>query len=211
MTQANGVALHKKVSPTVRDEALRLAAEHGPAEASRRTGIPAATIRSWRRRVGESGPPAGVDPVAWADLKETAARDIWEAAQMALSKVRELLEVGEVGDAQRGALALAILLDKSLVLEAAAIAATNRRVRLAQDSAQHIVEVLTVFLVDALGLPFSEPVRKTLAGLLRQAAAGTRLAANESSAAEAHAEIRRWIAAELERDDSVDSGAFTPC
>ena len=192
--------MHKKVSPTVRAEALHLAAEHGAAEASRRTGIPAATIRSWRRRVGESGPPAGVDPVAWADLKETAARDIWEAAQLALSSVRELLEEGKTSDAQRAALALAILIDKSAMLEAAAIAATNRRVRLAQDSAQHIVEVLSVFLA-ALGLPFSEPVRKTLAGLLRQAAAGARLAADESRAAEAHAEIRRWIAAELESAD----------
>jgi hypothetical protein len=54
---------------TVKAEALRFAEEHGAAEAAKRTGVPAATIRSWRHRSGAAGPPAGVDPQTWQEQK----------------------------------------------------------------------------------------------------------------------------------------------
>lgn len=44
-------------TPDQRAEALRLLAEHGKAEAARRTGIPAGTIASWGVRNGVTAPP----------------------------------------------------------------------------------------------------------------------------------------------------------
>ena len=41
-----------------RTEALVLHVEHGPAEASRRCGIPVTTIRSWAKRAGKTSPRA---------------------------------------------------------------------------------------------------------------------------------------------------------
>ena len=45
-------------TPDQRDEALRLLAEVGKAEAARRTGIPAGTIASWGARAGITAPSA---------------------------------------------------------------------------------------------------------------------------------------------------------
>jgi hypothetical protein len=79
---------------TVKAEALRLAEESGAAEAAKRTGAPAATIRSWRHRSGAAGPPKSVDPQTWAERKRAGAEDAWEAAQEALARVRSLLVAG---------------------------------------------------------------------------------------------------------------------
>ena len=86
---------------TGKAEALRLAEEHGAAEAAKRTGVPAATIRSWRHRSGEAGPPKGVDPQTWAERKRAGAEEAWAAAQEALAQVRSLLVAGKTADAQR--------------------------------------------------------------------------------------------------------------
>jgi transposase-like protein len=53
----------------MRERALRRAREVGAAQAARELGVPAATVRSWRRRAGESGPPVGVDPNGWAEQR----------------------------------------------------------------------------------------------------------------------------------------------
>lgn len=64
-----------------RQRALELAEEHGAAEASRRTDVPAGTIRYWMHKTGRSGPPSGEDPQEWAARKMQGAREAWEAAQ----------------------------------------------------------------------------------------------------------------------------------
>jgi cell division septum initiation protein DivIVA len=51
-------------TPDQRDEALRLLAEVGKAEAARRTGIPAGTIASWGARTGVAAPAAEQTRVA---------------------------------------------------------------------------------------------------------------------------------------------------
>lgn len=71
-----------------RQTALDLYAEHGPAEAARRVGIPKATIASWARRDGlqtDAPPPNLVKAV--------------EAAALSNAKKRELLAAGLYEDA----------------------------------------------------------------------------------------------------------------
>jgi transposase-like protein len=70
--------------PETKQRALRRAAEVGSAQAARELGVPASSIRVWRVRAGQSGPPAGVDPQSWADRKEQAAHTTHQAAIEAL-------------------------------------------------------------------------------------------------------------------------------
>jgi hypothetical protein len=152
-----------------RERALRLAKELGAAEAARQSGVPAATIRSWLHRAGESGPPAGADPENWASSKEAGARQAWQTAHQALGRVRELLDAGKTADAQRAALTFAILIDKSGVLETAAQAAQQRQAKLTEAQAHEMHELL-VCLHSTIGTDCPE-ARKLLASLLRQAGA----------------------------------------
>jgi hypothetical protein len=176
---------------TVKAEALRLAGEHGAAEAAKLTGVPAATIRCWRHRSGAVGPPKSMDPQAWAERKRAGAEEAWAAAQEALAQVRSLLVAGKTADAQRAALTMAILTDKSGVLEEAARREEERLVRIAEEQAQLLVAVIRVYF-QAVGLTLGPAARQTLAHLLRQAMDGAPLSP-PAEAAEARAEIRRQV------------------
>jgi hypothetical protein len=90
-------------TPEQRDEALRLLAEVGKAEASRRTGIPAGTIASWGARRGVSAP----SPEAWAqahaaqlatmaERKQALATQLQSLAVKAATKLAERIERDEV-------------------------------------------------------------------------------------------------------------------
>ncbi len=153
-----------------RDRALQRAAGVGAAQAGRELGVPAATIRAWRRRSGEAGAPAGMDSETWGQLKQVGARDAWKAAQQALAEVRRHLAAGKPRDAQAAALSFAILVDKSGVLEAAAAAAqaaeSDRRARLDREQAHVLAEVISALLA-ALGVPL-DPARPIVGTLLRQ-------------------------------------------
>jgi transposase-like protein len=181
--------------PALKADALKLAAEHGAAEASRRTGIPAATIRSWRHRDGSAGPPAGADPADWAERKQAGAEDAWAGAQEALARSRELIESGDARQAQSANVVYGVLVDKAEVLERAAEAARERQVRLAGAQAELIARVIRTYL-ESIGLSFPPPVASTLSALLRQAAAGEPLVPGPE-AEEARAEIGRQVGAEL--------------
>ncbi|HWG85514.1 MAG TPA: hypothetical protein VNT60_08555, partial [Deinococcales bacterium] len=147
--------------PATRARALQVAEEHGAAEASRQTGVPAGTIRAWRSRSGEAGPPSGVDVERWQTAKEAGAREAWSTAQAALSKVTALLDAGKTLDAQRAALTAAILIDKSGGLERAAAEAQARDVRLSELQAERIASAILGTLED-LGIPAGAPVRRVL-------------------------------------------------
>jgi hypothetical protein len=177
-------------------EALSLADEVGSAEASRRTGVPAATIRSWRHRGGEAGPPKGADPVDWATRKRAGAEGAWAAAQEALAQVRSLLAEGRTADAQRAALTMAILTDKSGVLEEAARRDEERQARLTAAQGALLVEVIRMYL-ETVGLTLGPAARQTLAHLLRQAKDGAPLSP-PAEAAEARAEITRQVVSQLD-------------
>lgn len=191
--------------PATLARALQRAAEVGAAQAGRELEIPAATIRGWRRRSGQAGPPTGVDPETWGQLKQVGARDAWKAAQQALGEVRRHLKAGKARDAQAAALSFAILVDKSGVLEAAAAAAvvveSDRRAQIQTDQAQLLAKVVYVFL-EALGVPV-DPARPILGALLRQTSAGETLVAPPAAVAALRAAIR----ASLHKNNELDPAA----
>jgi hypothetical protein len=194
--RAGVVTRQRATDQTVKAEALRLAEERGAAEAARRTGVPAATIRSWRHRSGGAGPPNSVDPQTWAERTRAGAEDAWAAAQEALGQVRSLLADGKTADAQRAALTMAILTDKSGVLEEAAHREEERQARLTATQGRLLAELIRVYF-EAVGLPLGPAARLTLAHLLRQAEAGAPLSP-PAEAAEARADIRRQVGSELD-------------
>jgi hypothetical protein len=190
------VKRQRATDATVKAEALRLAEEHGAAEAAKRTGVPAATIRSWRHRSGAAGPPAGVDRQTWQEQKARGAREAWATAQEALAQVRLLLAAGKTADAQRAALTMAILTDKSGVLEEAARREEERQLRLAGAQGRLLVAVIDAYL-EAIGVSAGPAARKTLAHLLRQPGAGEPLSP-PAEADDARADIRRQVGSELD-------------
>jgi hypothetical protein len=80
-------------------EALKLAAEHGSAEASRRTGVSADTIRYWRHRAAKAARPTDADSDDVERL-ERLARDVRAAAEEALAKAREAIAAGRGAEAK---------------------------------------------------------------------------------------------------------------
>lgn len=139
-----------------RDRALEIAARDGPAEASRRTGIPAGTIRRWRSKAGQAGAPAGVNVEEWVHDKRRGARRSTETAQAALAVVRRALVDGKTADAQRAALTFAILTDKAGVLELAAANEDERRSRLDRETVD-AVELWFQTFARMLGIPWDVP------------------------------------------------------
>jgi hypothetical protein len=119
-----------------------------------------------------------------------------------LGKVRELIDAGKHGDAQRAALTAAILIDKSGVLESAWQTAEDRHARLEHAAAEQLVAVLRV-LFDAIEVPLS-CVRSLLAELLRQADAGEAITPSSELASAARAAVREHIARELRQEGKSD-------
>jgi hypothetical protein len=124
----------------VRERALALAEEVGPAEAARRMNLNAATLRSWRAKAGQTAPRVYEDPHAWADRKEQAAA-AWDGAQEALARVRQFVRKGQAVNARGASIAYGILIDKGLALEQAARTAREADKRLALETGQTIIKL----------------------------------------------------------------------
>lgn len=188
-----------------RERALQLAREVGAAEAARQLGLSANTVRTWMHRAGESRPPANADPQAWAEAKDQGAREAWETAQTALGRVRELLDAGKTGDAQRAALTFAILTDKSGVLETAAHVARERDVRLADAQVELTTEVLVRFF-EACDLPWtsgSSATSRLFGQLIREATSEPDPEPDPGLVEAARAEIRAHVAGPLVQGEVV--------
>lgn len=85
------VSVRQRYTQQQRDEALALFVEHGPAEASRRTGIPDGTIASWAHRAGiASEAPERVAP-ANAQRQATIATRKAALAERMLTKAEQIL------------------------------------------------------------------------------------------------------------------------
>ena len=129
------------LTPAERERALTRAAEVGAAQAGRELGIAPGTIRVWRSRaavraenggrVDMPGDVSGVDPA-----------DTWTAAQEALAQFRELMASGKTLEAQRAAISMGVLIDKSRILEERAAMAHERAVVLAADQAKMVVRMI---------------------------------------------------------------------
>jgi hypothetical protein len=101
----------------VRAEALDIAARESFAAASRATGVPSPTIRSWSRRAGQGVELAGM---AWPERRETLVQQYGHAATEAGQKVREHLRKGKTADAKNCAIVAGIMSDKLLLCAGAA-------------------------------------------------------------------------------------------
>ncbi len=114
----------RKHTPQQREQALALYVEHGPAEASRRCGVPSATIRGWAMRAGMSSPraeqaKAGAQAakLTWAQRRAEVALGSGEAAAELLTRIRKTTKPREAADWSR---AFAICVDKAQLLDGGA-------------------------------------------------------------------------------------------
>lgn len=113
-----------------RTHAVEVAAEHGPAEASRRLNIPRRTISDWMRKTGVQPPKADAEKAAdmrakaaervateWADYRSQQAAASGAMAARLRDEVRDRLAAGAAGrDIQALATAFGIFIDKAELL-----------------------------------------------------------------------------------------------
>jgi len=105
-----------------RSEAVALAEEHGPAEASRRTGIPRRTITSWREPAQADAKKTEAARIAntWTDFR---AQEALAAGSAANRMRRETLDASTEGNHQllrARVIAYGIFIDKAEALSGAA-------------------------------------------------------------------------------------------
>ena len=158
------------LTPEERERALARAAEVGAAQAGRELGIAPGTIRVWRSRAAARVDTGGrVDTPG--DVSGVAPADTWTAAQEALAQFRELIAAGKMLEAQRAAISMGVLIDKSRILEERAAIAHERAVVLADDQAKMVVRMVRAAL-RAFGLPMGDAVTAVLKTLLVQVGEG---------------------------------------
>ena len=97
--------------------------------------------------------------------------DTWTAAQEALAQFRELMAAGKTLEAQRVAISVGVLIDKSRILEERAAIVHERAVVLADDQAKLVVEMVRTAL-RAFCLPMGDAVTAVLKTLLLQVGEG---------------------------------------
>ena len=163
-------ALQGAVAPEERERAVARAAEVGATQAGRELGIAPGTIRVWRSRADARAEHGGrVDTSG--DVSAVDPADTWIAAQEALAQFRELTAAGKTLEAQRAAISMGVLIDKSRILEERAASAHERAVVLADGQAKVVVQMIRTAL-RALGLPVGEAVTAVLKSLLLQVGEG---------------------------------------
>lgn len=123
-------------TPRERDDALALTGEHGAAEASRMTLIPAATLRSWTARathrasavapgVAENAPTGATPGATYAQRRAELPARLAEALGDAVDRARDALRAGRARDARDFAVTAGILIDKLRLEEGRATARTE--------------------------------------------------------------------------------------
>jgi hypothetical protein len=129
-------------TPEQREDALRLIADVGPAEASRRLEIPAGTTRSWAWRHGVATPVpesertrAATDAakLSWAQRRLELARETGAVASELLERMRDATKAADVRSL---ATAFGVVVEKAQLLDGAAterveISEADRRERVA--------------------------------------------------------------------------------
>ena len=105
------------------------------------------------------------------DVRGVDPADTWTAAQEALAQFRELIAAGKMLEAQRAAISMGVLIDKSRILEERAAIAHARAVVLADDQAKMVVEMIRTAL-RAFCLPMGDAVTAVLKTLLLQVGEG---------------------------------------
>jgi hypothetical protein len=189
------------IDAATRAQALRLAAEVGPARAAEELGVNAGTLRSWQARasaeskVGEAK-AATPDVADWRAGRERTAESAASIASEAIATARRELRAGRTIRAQQAMVSAGIAIDKLAQLEQQLTAAQDRQVRLDGVTAEMVVAVIDLFC-RAIGVDQSPAAKRVLAGLLRQAGAGEILSRPEPASSEAYAAVRSQIGEEL--------------
>jgi hypothetical protein len=109
--------------PELKAQALAIYADHGGAEASRETGVPATTIRSWAHRAGvatvateKTRAATEAARLRWEERRLELAHQVGEQAEEALDRVAKEITSGNAADAKNMATTLGILIDKAQLL-----------------------------------------------------------------------------------------------
>jgi transposase-like protein len=117
------MAKRRTYDEQTRGQAVALAVEVGPAEAARRLGIKATTLRSWCSRAGvatdaaaNTSAAAAVKRAQWEERRATMVHEIGETAHNALIRVGAAIADGSPSDAKNYATTMAILVDKAQLL-----------------------------------------------------------------------------------------------
>ena len=200
--------------PAVKTEALQLAEQVGAAEASRRTGVPASTIRMWRTRAKTSGTASDIRPTAVPVGERPidpgrGARGTWRVAERATRAALEAIDRGDPLAAQRLMVTAGIAADKTGQLEEAAGRAEERQIRLSHAQAETIAAVLLLAL-DGLGLPAGEATKRFIGSLLRQAVSAEGLVAHPALAEPARAELLARLRQQVRREMKTEQSTVEP-
>lgn len=112
-----------KYPEAAKQEALRLLAEVGPHEASRRTGIPIGTIASWGHRHAVKAPPvASVErmvagaQVEWARRKVQLGERLGGLAEDIAARIQQRIDVDKVTGVRDLAATMAVVIDRAQLL-----------------------------------------------------------------------------------------------
>lgn len=108
-----------------KQEALELYRQHGPADASRRTGIKSATIRSWAHRNGEAGSEGAEQTraatetarLSWAQRRAELTDETGAVAAAILDRIKVSRRSS---DARALAQAFSVLIDRAQLLDGGA-------------------------------------------------------------------------------------------
>lgn len=135
-------------TPEQKADALRLLAEHGKAEAARRTGIPAGTIASWGVRCHVAAPtPEALRPVvearqiAWAHRKLDFGERLATLAGKAADALEERLDNRVATGIRDHAATIALLVDKAQLLTGGATS-RDEVVQRTPEAEQELAQVL---------------------------------------------------------------------
>lgn len=99
--------------PEVKERALAIYMESGPAVAEQETGVPSGTIRSWASRAGVS---VGNRGKPWVESRDDLMNRFGSLAWLAADEVERHLKAHDPGKAQKAMLAAAIAVDKAQLL-----------------------------------------------------------------------------------------------
>jgi hypothetical protein len=206
-------AAKRPVKPEVKLEALQLAEEHGPAEASRRTGVRAATIRTWQARAAQAGKPrvassapvsASAGAVEGEDgaLPVSGAAALWARAERAAQaqaraedRADKQIAKNQSAEARNSMVASNSFADRAVQLEAAAREAELHEVALSEAMGGLVLDLVAAVFAD-VALPQPE-------ALLRARLSGWPAEPDAGVVEEAREQVRRKIVLEVREEMSV--------
>ena len=197
------------IDPRRKAEALKLAEEHGSAEASRRTGVSADTIRYWRHKAAKAAQPKDTDADDIARL-ERLVTEQRAAAEESLTKAREAVAAGRGSEAKNLMICHGIAVQRGADLAADLRSAREHEIQVTDEQAKLMVAVLEgVFRDLGLGRAYEpgSPARKVLAHHLRARAEPDGPAPD---AAEARAAVRVEVLSTAKGEDLVEARPELP-